>query len=81
MDITCVRICPPPESSSSIVTSTASGKTLCYNLPVAQTLLEDPSAYAAMARGSNPYGDGKASRRILEFLRSALEGGSGGGWA
>ena len=29
-----------------IVTSTASGKTLCYNLPVAQTLLDDPSARA-----------------------------------
>ena len=29
-----------------IVTGTASGKTLCYNLPVAATLLEDPSARA-----------------------------------
>jgi ATP-dependent helicase YprA (DUF1998 family) len=29
-----------------IVTSTASGKTLCYNLPVAAALLEDPSARA-----------------------------------
>jgi DEAD/DEAH box helicase domain-containing protein len=29
-----------------IVTSTASGKTLCYNLPVAQMLLDDPSARA-----------------------------------
>src|SRR5664279_290999 len=29
-----------------IVTATASGKTLCYNLPVAQTLLDDPSARA-----------------------------------
>lgn len=29
-----------------VVTPTASGKTLCYNLPVAQTLLTDPSARA-----------------------------------
>ncbi|MDO8585438.1 MAG: DEAD/DEAH box helicase [Armatimonadota bacterium] len=29
-----------------IVTSTASGKTLCYNLPVIETLLRDPSAKA-----------------------------------
>jgi len=29
-----------------IVTGTASGKTLCYNLPVLETLLDDPSARA-----------------------------------
>mgnify|MGYP000915965773 CR=1 FL=1 len=29
-----------------VVTPTASGKTLCYNLPVVQALLEDPSARA-----------------------------------
>jgi DEAD/DEAH box helicase domain-containing protein len=29
-----------------VVTPTASGKTLCYNLPVVQTLLEDPKARA-----------------------------------
>jgi len=29
-----------------VVTPTASGKTLCYNLPVAQALLEDPEARA-----------------------------------
>ncbi|HZP56763.1 MAG TPA: DEAD/DEAH box helicase [Dehalococcoidia bacterium] len=29
-----------------VVTPTASGKTLCYNLPVVQTLLEDPEARA-----------------------------------
>jgi UDP-N-acetylglucosamine 2-epimerase (non-hydrolysing) len=43
------------------------------------TLLEDPSAYAAMARGANPYGDGKACERILAVCRSALEGGGGSG--
>ncbi len=29
-----------------VITPTASGKTLCYNLPVVQTLLEDPEARA-----------------------------------
>ena len=29
-----------------VVTGTASGKTLCYNLPILQSLLEDPSARA-----------------------------------
>jgi len=35
-------------------------------------LLDDPSAYAAMSRAHNPYGDGLASRRIVkEILREA----------
>jgi UDP-N-acetylglucosamine 2-epimerase (non-hydrolysing) len=36
-------------------------------------LLEDSTAYRAMARASNPYGDGKAARRICQAL---LEAGS-----
>ena len=36
------------------------------------TLLTDPSAYAAMHRAHNPYGDGAASRRILDFLAERL---------
>ena len=32
------------------------------------TLLDDPAAYAAMARVHNPYGDGHASERIVEDL-------------
>src|SRR5512136_2966008 len=32
--------------SVCVVTSTASGKTLCYNLPVLNTLLRDPAATA-----------------------------------
>src|SRR5574338_671229 len=32
--------------NSVVVTSTASGKTLCYNLPVLHTLLSDPRATA-----------------------------------
>ncbi len=31
-------------------------------------LLEDPAAYSAMAKAANPYGDGKASRRIADIL-------------
>lgn len=34
----------------------------------ASKLLDDPQAYAAMAHAVNPYGDGQASRRILESL-------------
>ncbi|MDB2431905.1 UDP-N-acetylglucosamine 2-epimerase (non-hydrolyzing) [Alphaproteobacteria bacterium] len=33
-----------------------------------QALLDDESAYAAMSRAHNPYGDGKACRRIIDFL-------------
>ncbi len=31
-------------------------------------LLDDPSAYATMARATNPYGDGKAAQRIRDIL-------------
>ena len=33
-------------------------------------LLDDAAAYAAMAKAHNPYGDGKASRRIVELISS-----------
>lgn len=33
------------------------------------TLLEDEQAYAKMSRAVNPYGDGKACRRIVDVLR------------
>ena len=41
---------------------------------VAETerLLRDPAAYDAMARAHNPYGDGRASARIVRVLRHAL---------
>lgn len=35
----------------------------------AQKLLDDPVAYAAMARGVSPYGDGKAAQRIVAVLK------------
>jgi UDP-N-acetylglucosamine 2-epimerase (non-hydrolysing) len=37
----------------------------------AQRLLDDPAAYAAMARGVSPYGDGRAAERIVRVLRDA----------
>jgi UDP-N-acetylglucosamine 2-epimerase (non-hydrolysing) len=38
------------------------------------TLLQDPSAYAAMSVGASPYGDGMASSRIAELTRCFLFG-------
>lgn len=37
----------------------------------ATRLLEDPSAYAEMARAVNPYGDGHAAERIVDALLSS----------
>lgn len=34
------------------------------------TLLLDPQAYSAMSQAVNPYGDGRASERIIEALRN-----------
>lgn len=38
----------------------------------AQSLLDNPAAYQAMARGVSPYGDGKASDRIVSVLQKHL---------
>lgn len=35
---------------------------------LADTLLRDRTAYEAMAQAKNPYGDGKASKRIVEYI-------------
>lgn len=35
------------------------------------TLLDDDTAYSAMARAHNPFGDGRASLRIAEIIRDA----------
>jgi len=35
-------------------------------------LLEDNEAYSAMAKAVNPYGDGKASQRIVQALLNAF---------
>lgn len=37
-----------------------------------QRLLDDQSAYQSMARGVSPYGDGKASDRIVKALKQSL---------
>lgn len=38
-------------------------------LSAAERLLDDPDAYATMARARNPFGDGQAARRIVNALR------------
>ena len=35
---------------------------------MAEQLLDDPAAYAAMAHAVNPYGDGQACRRIADAI-------------
>jgi UDP-N-acetylglucosamine 2-epimerase (non-hydrolysing) len=40
----------------------------------ATRLLTDRAAYAAMARAHNPYGDGRATGRIVEACRAFLDG-------
>jgi UDP-N-acetylglucosamine 2-epimerase (non-hydrolysing) len=40
-----------------------------------RTLLEDEAAYGRMARASNPYGDGRASGRIVAWLLARFRGG------
>ncbi len=37
----------------------------------AERLLDDPAAYAAMARAHNPFGDGRSAARIVELLAAA----------
>ncbi len=41
----------------------------------AAELLRDESVYVRMARASNPYGDGRASARIVAWLLARLRGG------
>jgi len=40
---------------------------------MAKELLTDEAAYVAMSKASNPYGDGEASRRIVEALKVYLD--------
>ncbi|MDE2482238.1 MAG: UDP-N-acetylglucosamine 2-epimerase (non-hydrolyzing) [bacterium] len=42
----------------------------------ATRLLRDEAEYARMARSANPYGDGRAARRIVEWLLARLRGGA-----
>jgi UDP-N-acetylglucosamine 2-epimerase (non-hydrolysing) len=43
-------------------------------LAEASRLLDDPQAYAAMAKGVSPYGDGHAAARIADILERDLVG-------
>lgn len=45
-------------------------------LTSSRRLLEDPAAYARMARAANPYGDGHAAGRIVTWLLARLRGGA-----
>ena len=38
----------------------------------AQKLLDDTKAYDAMSKAHNPYGDGKASKRIVAFIKGRM---------
>lgn len=49
----------------------ASKKNIVSNIDL---LLNDESIYAKMAQAHNPYGDGKACDRIVEFIRGSLNG-------
>jgi len=42
----------------------------------ARRLLEDDQYYARMARAHNPYGDGRAAQRIVQWLLARLRGAS-----
>lgn len=37
-----------------------------------QELLDDSNVYQKMAKANNPYGDGFASQRIIEFLKAKV---------
>ena len=38
----------------------------------AETLLRDESAYMKMSKAHNPFGDGNASKQIVNFLKQKL---------
>ena len=60
-----------PEAISAGVTRLVGTQTKTIRA-AAQQLLDDPDAYAAMARRESPYGDGQAAGRIVAALRTDL---------
>ncbi len=38
----------------------------------AQDLIDNPKAYSLMSQASNPYGDGNASQKVIEFLKQTM---------
>ncbi len=59
-----------PEAVAAGVTALVGTETEAIR-STTQTLLDDPAAYARMVTHRSPYGDGKASERILKVLRAA----------
>ena len=59
------------ERPEAVAAGTVKLAGVCYDdiLSMANELLEDPAAYAAMATAVNPYGDGKASQRTAQAIR------------
>ena len=59
------------ERPEAIAAGTVKLAGVCYDeiTAMANQLLEDPAAYAAMAIAVNPYGDGRACRRIAQAIR------------
>lgn len=45
-----------------------------------ESLLTDENAYQRMAQAKNPYGDGRASERILAAIQATFDGGQKNGW-
>jgi len=39
----------------------------------AQKLIDNKKEYEKMSKAHNPYGDGKASQKIVDFLKSEME--------
>ena len=50
----------------------ASKKEIIYNIDL---LLKDEALYRKMSRAHNPYGDGKACVRIVEYIKGSLNEG------
>ena len=59
------------ERPEAVAAGTVKLAGVCYDdiLSMANELLDDPAAYAAMATAVNPYGDGKASQRTAQAIR------------
>jgi UDP-N-acetylglucosamine 2-epimerase (non-hydrolysing) len=55
-------------AGSARLVGTATGSIVA----AARELLDDPAAHARMARGANPYGDGRAARRIAGVVHDYL---------
>ena len=56
----------PEGVTAGVVKLVGTGRDTIVN--EASAILEDVDVYAAMSRGANPYGDGKASARIADIL-------------